>query len=322
MKPRRRRNRGPGFRRDRNPLTWLLRHAQNALAALGRLARQPLATLMTAGVIGIAIALPSGLYLLIDNVRTLTGGWDGGSSISLFLAEDLDDRQAEKVRARIAQRPDVAEARLISREQALQEFRRRSGFGEALDLLDHNPLPAVVLVRPAPDAASAEATGRLAKELEGFREIDMVRVDLQWVRRLEAITRTLERGIYLLAGLLSAAVLLIIGNTVRLEIQNRHSEIEVIKLVGGTDAFIRRPFLYEGLWYGLLGALIAIALVVGGLALMQGPVQRLAGLYQSDFSLDILTSGTLLAVLLGGPLLGLAGAWLAVNRHLARIQPE
>ena len=322
MKPRRHRNRGPGFRRDRNPLTWLLRHAQNALAALGRLARQPLATLMTAGVIGIAIALPSGLYLLIDNVRTLTGGWDGGSSISLFLAEDLDDRQAEKVRARIAQRPDVAEARLISREQALQEFRRRSGFGEALDLLDHNPLPAVVLVRPAPDAASAEATGRLAKELEGFREIDMVRVDLQWVRRLEAITRTLERGIYLLAGLLSAAVLLIIGNTVRLEIQNRHSEIEVIKLVGGTDAFIRRPFLYEGLWYGLLGALIAIALVVGGLALMQGPVQRLAGLYQSDFSLDILTSGTLLAVLLGGPLLGLAGAWLAVNRHLARIQPE
>ncbi|HHI76952.1 MAG TPA: cell division protein FtsX [Gammaproteobacteria bacterium] len=322
MKPRRHRNRGPGFRRDRNPLTWLLRHAQNALAALGRLARQPLATLMTAGVIGIAIALPSGLHLLIDNVRTLTGGWDGGSSISLFLVEDLDDRQAEKVRARIAQRPDVAEARLISREQALQEFRRRSGFGEALDLLDHNPLPAVVLVRPAPDAASAEATGRLAKELEGFREIDMVRVDLQWVRRLEAITRTLERGIYLLAGLLSAAVLLIIGNTVRLEIQNRHSEIEVIKLVGGTDAFIRRPFLYEGLWYGLLGALIAIALVVGGLALMQGPVQRLAGLYQSDFSLDILTSGTLLAVLLGGPLLGLAGAWLAVNRHLARIQPE
>ncbi len=312
----------PGFRRNRNPLRWLLRHAQNAVAALGRLARHPLATLMTASVIGIAIALPSGLYLLIDNVRALTGNWDGASSISLFLAEDIDDREAEKVRQTIAARPDVAEARLITREQALAEFRQRSGFGEALDLLDRNPLPPVVLVRPASGAASADATERLAQDLQRYREIDLVRVDLQWVRRLEAITRTLERGIYVLAGLLGAAVLLIVGNTVRLEIQNRHGEIEVVKLVGGTNAFIRRPFLYEGFWYGLLGALIAIVLVVGGLWLMQGPVQRLAGLYQSSFSLDIFTSGTLLGVLLGGPLLGLAGAWLAVSRHLARIQPE
>ncbi len=318
----RRRGRGPGFRRNRNPLTWLLRHAQMSLSALGRLAGSPLSTAMTAAVIGIAIALPSGLYLLIDNVRQLTGNWDGGSSISLFLQQSLDEKQARAVRDLIAQRRDVAEARLITRKQALEEFRRRSGFGEALDLLDHNPLPAVVLVRPTRVNSSARATERLAETLKQYREIDLVRVDLQWVRRLEAITHTLERGVMILAGLLSAAVLLIVGNTIRLEIQGRHHEIEVIKLVGGTDAFIRRPFLYEGVWYGLLGALIAIGLVIGGLGLMQGPVQRLAGLYQSAFSLDILTSGTFLAVLAGGPMLGLGGAWLAVGRHLARIQPE
>jgi len=277
---------------------------------------------MTAAVIGIAIALPAGMYLLVENVRSLTDSWDGTSSITLFLQQSLDDQQINEVRSAIDARKDVAETRLISRQQALDEFRQRSGFGEALELLDHNPLPAVILVKPAAKTASAAATQRLAETLGRFREIDKVRVDLQWVRRLEAITRTLERGILVLAGLLSAGVLLIVGNTIRLEIQNRRHEIEVIKLVGGTDAFIRRPFLYEGIWYGFLGALIALLLVIGGLALMQGPVQRLAGLYQSHFSLEILSSGTLFGILLGSPLLGLAGAWLAVGRHLSRIQPE
>jgi cell division transport system permease protein len=322
MFARRKGKKNRGFRRNRNPVVWLLRHAQMSLSSLGRLTQHPLSTLMTAAVIGIAIALPSGLHLLIDNVRNLTADWDGASSISLFLQESLDDAQAAQVRDIIARRDDVAEARLITREQALAEFRQRSGFGEALDLLDSNPLPAVILVKPSRLASSAPATEQLADTLKQYREIDMVRVDLQWVRRLEAITHTLERGILVLTSLLSAAVLLIVGNTVRLEIQNRHHEIEVVKLVGGTDAFIRRPFLYEGLWYGLLGGLIAILLVVAGLGLMQSPVHRLAGLYESGFSLDILTSGTFLAILLGSPLLGLCGAWLAVGRHLARIQPE
>ena len=150
----------------------------------------------------------------------------------------------------------------------------------------------------------------------------MAQVDLQWVRRLDAITNTLERGVGILAALLSAAVLLIVGNTIRLEIQNRHSEIEIVKLVGGTDAFIRRPFLYEGIWYGLLGALIAIVLVLLALYLMQGPVERLVGLYETRFDLTLLTSGTFLGILFGSPLLGLTGAWLAVGRHLKRIVPE
>lgn len=317
-----RRGRPPRFQRNRNPVTWLLRHAQMSLSSLGRLSRSPVSTLMTAAVIGIALALPSGLHLLVGNVRALSGSWDGTASISLFLTETVSDEQAEAVRRQVALRADVSDTRLIGREQALEEFRRLSGFGEAIELLDRNPLPAVVIVRPAATVQGADAVGRLASELQAYREIELAQVDLQWVERLGAITRTIERGVLILAGLLSGAVLLIVGNTIRLEIQNRHGEIEIVKLVGGTNAFIRRPFLYEGIWYGLLGAAVALALVLSSLSLLDGPVQRLAGLYESDFSLALIDPLSLLGVLFGGPLLGLSGAWLAVGRHLADIEPE
>ncbi len=317
-----RRTQSTKFRRNRNPVTWLLRHAQMSLSSLGRLSRNPVSTAMTAAVIGIALALPSGLHLLVDNVSQLSSTWDGSASISLFLSEGVSDEQAETVRKQVALRADIAETRLIDRGQALEEFRRLSGFGEAIDLLDQNPLPAVVLVRPQDNVQSADAVAALARELQAYREIELAQVDLQWVERLGAITHTIERAVIILAALLAGAVLLIVGNTIRLEIQNRHNEIEIVKLVGGTDAFIRRPFLYEGIWYGLLGAAIGLLLVLTSLYLLDGPVQRLAGLYESDFALAVIDPASLLGVLFGGPLLGLAGAWLAVGRHLAQIQPE
>ncbi len=316
------RKKNSGFKRNRSPRTWLLRHAQMSLASLGRLSRSPVSTLMTAAVIGIALALPSGLHLMVDNVRGISSTWEGSASISLFLNEAVSNEQAEAVRAQVAQRGDVAETRLIDRDKALAEFRTLSGFGEAIELLDSNPLPPVVIVRPSENVQGTEAVGRMADELQAYREIDIAQVDLQWVARLTAITGTIERAVMILAALLGGAVLLIVGNTIRLEIQNRHSEIEIVKLVGGTDAFIRRPFLYEGLWYGLLGATIALLLVLISLYLLAGPVQRLAGLYESDFSLALIDPLSLAGVLLGGPLLGLAGAWLAVGRHLADVQPE
>jgi len=317
-----RRGKAPRFQRNRSPVTWLLRHAQMSLSSLGRLVRTPVSTLMTAAVIGIALALPGGLHLLVDNVRALSSSWDGSASVSLFLHESVTDEQAETVRERVAQRPDVAETRLISRERALREFRQLSGFGEAIELLDQNPLPAVVVVRPSDAVQGAQAVGRMAEELQAYREIELAQVDLQWVERLGAITGTIERGVLILAGLLAGAVLLIVGNTIRLEIQNRHGEIEIVKLVGGTDAFIRRPFLYEGLWYGLLGAAIALLLVLSSLYMLDGPVRRLAGLYESGFELAVIDPASLLGLVLGGPLLGLAGAWLAVGRHLSQVQPE
>ncbi len=301
--------------------TWLLRHAQTALSALGRLWRTPINTLMTTMVIGIALALPSSLHLLIGNMRVLSDAWEGSASVSLFLAESVDEAQAKAVRARIIQRPDVVEARLISRGHALEEFRRLSGFGGAIDLLDHNPLPAVVVVRPHQRIQGAAAVKRMADTLQTYREIDLAQVDLQWVQRLSAITRMIERGVWVLAVLLAVAVLLIVGNTIRLEVQNRRSEIEIVTLVGGTDAFIRRPFLYEGLWYGALGATLGLLLVLVSLYLLNGPVRALAGLYESTFALSMIDLKGLLGLLIGGPLLGLAGAWLAVGRHLARTRP-
>ena len=187
--------------------------------------------------------LKGGLHLLVGNVSELGGSWEGSASISLFLSEAVDDQQAETIRQQIALHADIAEARLIDRDRALEEFRRLSGFGEAIDLLDQNPLPAVVLVRPGVNAQGTDAVAALARELQDFREIELAQVDLQWVERLGAITGMIERAVMILAVLLAGAVLLIVGNTVRLEIQNRHSEIEIVKLVGGTDAFIRRPFL-------------------------------------------------------------------------------
>jgi cell division transport system permease protein len=309
------------FRRDLDPARWLARHLQMALAALGRLSRSPVATGMTTAVIGIAFALPAGLYLAVDSVRGLSSSWHGTASISLFLDDAITDAQARQVQGRIDERADVAETRLITRAEALDEFRRLSGFGGAIDLLDENPLPAVVLVRPTPAAADAGQAAALARELESFREIALAQVDLQWVERLAAITRLVERGTLILAVLLAGAVLLVVGNTVRLEIQNRRSEIEVIKLIGGTDAFVRRPFLYEGAWYGLFGALIAVTLIVAALAVLSGPVQRLAGLYAAAPALDAVRPGDLLMLLAAGPMLGLGGAWTAVGRHLRDIEP-
>ncbi len=309
-------------RRQSHAGTWALRHAQVLLSTLGRLTRSPVSTLMTAAVIGIAVALPASLHLLVQNLQTLAGAWEGSASISLFLRTEVSAEAAAAVASRLRGHAGIQDIELVSREQALAEFRALSGFGEALDLLGENPLPALLLVRPTPAASEPAAAEALATQLGREPEVEMAQLDLQWVRRLHAFTAAAQRGIAALATLLAAAVLLIVGNTIRLEIQNRRDEIEITRLVGATNAFIRRPFLYTGVWYGLLGGGIAWVLITVGLWLLQGPVQRLAGLYASDFDLLTQSPGVFAALFLGSPLLGLCGAWLAVSRQLAQVEPE
>jgi cell division transport system permease protein len=276
---------------------------------------------MTATVIGIAVALPAGLYVLLGNVDQLRQGLDTTARLSLYLEETVDDAAAEALRGRLEGRPGVASATLITRDQALDEYRRMSGFGEAVAALDHNPLPAVVVVTPAPGGDRAEEVDRLAAELGGLPEVELAQYDLEWLQRLQALSAAFQRGVLVLAGVLALAVLLIVGNTIRLAIHNRRDEIEVAKLVGATDAFVRRPFLYLGLWLGLAGALLAWALVGVTIGLLQGPAGRVAALYQSGFSLTGLGMGEGLVLVAGGGLLGLAGAWVAVAQHLGDIQP-
>ena len=301
---------------------WLLRHAQTALYSLGRLDRTPIASLMTAAVIGIALALPAGLYLLLDNLRDLGQRWDGSANLSLFLQHDLPETRARQLAETLRGWPEVAEVGFISAEAALAEFRMLSGFGDALEALDSNPLPTVLTVRPALDQREAEPIARLQARLAALPEVDQAQLDLQWVQRFAAMLAIAQRGILLVGGLLALAVLLIVGNTIRLDIFNRREEIEISKLIGATNAFIRRPFLYSGLWFGLLGAALAWLLVMLAFAQLHGPVRQLAGLYQSEFTLAGFGFGTSLMLLSLGILLGLAGSWLAVSRHLSAIQPR
>jgi cell division transport system permease protein len=305
-----------------SPHVYLQRHAQVALDSLGRLYRNPLPSIMTAAVIGIALALPSGLYLLLDNLHRMSGSWDGQASISVFLKGNVPAQQAEGLATRIRQWPEVAALRLITPEQALEEFTAASGFADALETLDENPLPAVLIVAPRGEYTAPEPAAQLQKKLRNLPEVDLAQLDLEWVQRLAAMIDIARRGILVTGTLLALAVLLVIGNTIRLEIQNRRAEIVVTKLIGATNAFVRRPFLYSGLWYGLLGALLAWLLVVTGFWLLADPVARLAGLYHSDFALRTLPLLSLGLLLASGILLGLLGSWLAVGRHLTAIEPN
>ncbi|MEJ2508081.1 MAG: permease-like cell division protein FtsX [Gammaproteobacteria bacterium] len=299
-----------------------LRHLQVFFYTLGQLWRTPFATLMTAAVIGIALALPAGLQVLLNNAQRLSQGWDGATQISLFLKNGVSEERARDTAGRLRARSDIASVEFISKEEALEEFRRLSGFGDALKALDANPLPSVIVVHPAlGTTAGVDATRALLKRLRALPEVDIAQLDMQWVKRLYAIMDIVRRGVNVLGLLLGLAVILVVGNTIRLAIQNRRDEIVIIKLIGGTDAFIRRPFLYTGFWYGLFGSLIAYFLVSGSLLVLSDPVRRLAGLYGSHFRLSSLDGDVTLALLGGGILLGLLGSWVAVGRHLRAIEP-
>ena len=300
---------------------YLLRHVQVALNSLGRLYRAPLASLMTAAVIGIALALPAGLYLLTGNLQRLSTQWDGGASLSVFLHHSVSIKQAQALKEKLQTWPEIEQLRLITPQQALSEFRQLSGFGDALDVLDENPLPAVLALKPVATASDANSAARLLQRLQHLPEVELAQLDLQWVKRFNAIVNIVRRSIWVMASLLGLAVLLITGNTIRLEIQNRREEIEITKLIGATGAFIRRPFLYGGLWYGISGAVLATLLVELAFLQLRGPVRQLAVLYQSGFSLQTLSFTENLGLLLAGGLLGLLGAGLAVSRHLAAIEP-
>ena len=300
---------------------YLIRHIQVALNSLDRLYRAPLASFMTAAVLGIALALPSGLYLLTGNLQRLSTQWDGSANFSLFLHKSVTAQQMRTLRKKLAQWPEIDSLRLITPDQALAEFRELSGFGEALDALDENPLPSVITIKPVQNRSDAESAAALLDKLRSLPEVELAQLDLQWVKRFSAIVEIVRRSIWVMAALLGLAVLLIIGNTIRLEIQNRRDEIEITKLIGATNTFIRRPFLYSGIWYGILGAVLAGLLVEIAFLQLHGPVRQLAGLYQSAFSLQTLSLSDAFALLGTGTVLGLLGARLAVGRHLAAIEP-
>jgi cell division transport system permease protein len=300
---------------------YFLRHAQTLFYAIGELSRRPFSTLMTVAVIGIALAMPAGLHVLLKNVQSVLSGWDGAAQVSLFLHQQTREPAALALAEKLRVRPEVVAVDYISAEQAMDEFRRHSGFGDALSALQENPLPPVLVVHPVLSRQDPASLAALVEELRQESTVELAQLDMQWVKRLYGLMEIGRRGVWVLASLLALGVLLVVGNTIRLAIQNRRDEIIITKLIGGTDAFIRRPFLYTGFWYGLLGGLIAFILVQSSLGVLAGPVSDLAGLYNSSFRLAGMDLPTIGALLGGGLLLGLLGSWLAVGRHLRAIEP-
>jgi cell division transport system permease protein len=305
-----------------SPRTWLQNHASVARDSLTRMSHNRLSSIMTAAVIGIALAMPSGLYLLLGNADRLSGSWDGQASLSIFLKESVKPATATRLAKTVQGWPEVNSVELITPQQALDEFSQHSGFADVLETLEKNPLPTVLIVQPVKEHALPEAAEALHDRLSKLPETELVQLDLQWVQRLTAMIDIARRAVLIIGSLLALAVLLVIGNTIRLEIQNRRDEILVTKLIGATNGFVRRPFLYSGLWYGALGAIFAWLLVEGGFLLLSAPVAKLAGLYQSDFSLQTQPFQLLYQLLGAGMLLGLLGSWLAVGRHLSDIEPR
>jgi len=272
-------------------------------------------------VIAIAMALPVGMNVALENARSVSDDWDRPAQISLFLHDGFSQAEYQRFELEIASRDDVEKTRLISSEDALQEFRQLSGFGELLDSLDRNPLPNVVVVSPAIGVDGSDMAG-LQAQLAGMDEVDQAVLDMAWVQRLAGIMALGKRAVLALGALLILGVILILGNTIRLSIESRRDEIVIIKLVGGSNAFVRRPFLYTGLWYGVGGGVLAALLVSAFLWFMGVPANTLAQLYQSGFEIRGLgVMGGLNLIVLGG-FLGLLGAWLAVSRHLDEIEPH
>jgi len=300
---------------------WFARHGETAVASLGRLARQPLSTLLTVLVIAITLALPAGLHLGVKNAGRLSGGWEGAVDFSVYLQTGTGESDARRLAAIIESRADVERVEFISAADALDDFKAGSGFGDALDALDDNPLPHTLVVRPAV-AGNDALIELLREELVNLPETDLVQLDTAWVQRFNAALDLIRQVILISAVLLAAAVVIVIGNTIRLDIQNRRDEIVVTKLIGASAGFIRRPFLYAGLWYGIGGGLLALALVGVSLWLTADGVARLAGLYGSGFRLSGLDWRESLIVLGTGAFLGWFGSWFAAARHMRRIEPR
>jgi cell division transport system permease protein len=302
--------------------SYFTRHLQALFGALGRLARAPLATLLTLIVIGVALALPAGLALLVHNLRIATGDMDNALDFTVHFKVGTPIERVRLIAKSAGERPGIASVTLKTADQALEEFKTASGFGDALAALTDNPLPHHLVVRPAATASGPAEIEGMRRYFSAFPEVELVQLDLDWVRRLHSLLDLLRRAFWVVVTVLGVGVLAVIGNTIRLEIQHRRAEIEVTKLVGGSNAFVRRPFLYTGIFYGLGGALLASLIVVGGMVYLDQAVGELSVQYGSRFAMQGL-GGQGLGVLAGvGALLGWLGAFISTGRHLRQIEPR
>ena len=313
----------PPVRRNKvagsSPLgAWLNQQIHAIQFSMERLWFNPLSTWITLAAIAIALSLPTSLHLLLKNLQTLTDDKREVPTITLFLKQTVTEQQAKDRAELMSEMPEVDSVRVVTRDEALADFRKITGFAETLDTLDENPLPHVLILTPRLDLlGSAELDiNAFSSKLKAFPEVDDVQIDVEWVQRLRAILGIAERIVLVVSVLLGLTVLLVVGNTIRLDIENRKDEIRVTRLIGATNTYIRRPFIYGGIWFGLFGGILSLVIVHIALLFLIDPVNRLAQLYGSQFTLHGLDVLMTIKILLASSVLGIIGAWLAVGRYL------
>ncbi|MCY4045244.1 MAG: permease-like cell division protein FtsX [Cellvibrionales bacterium] len=310
------------FTPDEQVKSYFKAHWRVLKQTAGKFLKAPLDTLMTCSAIAIALALPVGFYLCLNNIQAFGPQWEGHTQISLFLNKRIEEARLGRLLESLEYWPEIAKVSMVDKTQALKEFQEVTGLSDVLSALDDNPLPQVIEVMPSQtnrEPASAEA---LLKRLEKLPEVDIAQLDLAWVQRLSIIIEIGHRIAFGMMLFLAAGVLLVIGNTIRLEIESRRAEIEVAQLVGATKAFVRRPFLYTGALYGFIGGVIAMVILSVALYYLSEPIAELSGLYQQQKRLLTLSFSDVASLLFMAVLLGWVGSWLSVNRHLERLTPN
>ncbi|MGO2012868.1 MAG: permease-like cell division protein FtsX [Pseudoalteromonas sp.] len=290
--------------------------------SLGEMWRTPLASLMTIAVLGLSLTLPATLYLVVKNVSQVSSGFEEAAEISLFVKETINEKETQTLVKRLGLYPEIDKVRFIAKNDALVEFKSVSGFGQALEYLDANPLPDVVVVTPTSRFRQAETAKALLKKLEAEREVDFGKLDIAWLERLNALLSLLKESVITIALLLLTSVTLIIGNTIRLSIMDKKEEIQVMKLVGATNTFIHAPFLWTGIWYGVIGGLFAFICVALMMWWLGAAVSEVAGVYQTSFDLIGLSVGEFGVLVLLATSLGFIGSYLSVNRYIKEIEPD
>jgi cell division transport system permease protein len=299
---------------------YFLHHMQSLVFSLGKIYAAPATTIMTVAVIGITLSLPGGFYLFLKNIEAMSGDFRSSTQITLYLDIKLNEKKARALEGVVSNTPNVGDTQFISRQKSLEAFRQTSGFGKSIDTLASNPLPHTIIVEPV-SGADTFTVKNLLNSLQALPGVEIAKLDTEWLERLYTILEIAKRSVTIITLLFAFAVLLIIGNTIRLDIQNRYQEIIVTKLIGATNAFIRRPFLYGGLWYGLLGGLTSWLIVEIGYIAISDPLSRLNLLYQADLVLITFTFQDFIILVSSSTLLGLTGSWIAVARHLNQIEP-
>lgn len=297
-------------------------HAHALFSSLGRLVATPFTSIMTIAVLAISMALASGFYIMVINVQQLTANLESSNQISLFLHDDVSTNSAAELANNIRQNPNVQAVKIISKEQALAEFKTYSGFGAAIDVLDNNPLPIVLQVLPKNSLQDKQELERLFKTVEKFKEVDYAQVDMQWVERLQSIVEVARCGTALFSFMIGIGVLFIIGNTIRLELHNRRDEVMISKLVGATNGFIRRPFLYTGFWIGFISGISAWFINAILMLILRQPVEKLSGLYEGDLHLVFLSFTETVELLTVASFLGIFSSWAVLIVQLRHTRSE